>query len=45
MSKHKAGKWEENNILLAYKNCQEFSQRIDYDNVQILDRSSDNKIF
>ena len=43
MNEHKAGKGEGDNISSAYKHCQEFSHRIDYDNVQILDRSSDYK--
>ena len=43
MNEHKAGKGEGDDISSAYKHCQEFSHRIDYDNVQILDRSSDYK--
>ena len=34
---------EGDNISSAYKDCQELSHKIGYDNVQILDRSSDFK--
>ena len=41
MNEHKAGTGEGDYISSNYKQCQELSHWIDYDNVQILDHTYD----